>query len=339
VVGGSQLFVEDARKALQCFSEPCALYNEYGPTEATVGCVVHRFDPSDGAAGGGVVPIGGPIAGMRLVLRHAPGAGEGVRELLLSGDGVASGYTSAGDEANAAFERLPGGTLAYRTGDMVRVLASGELAFWGRRGDALKVNGYRVDRPELVEALRALPGVADAHVVVASAGGADTLTAYVTCRDEAPVAELRPLLLGQLPPYMVPHRFLQVPAIPLTANGKVDEAALGQLPHAVLGRPRAAAPLSGAEQCVAEVWRQVLGLPDEPLGAQAHFFELGGDSLAFLRMLTAVEAFLDGEQGRAALAARLRELLEDPTLGRLAAIVEGLAPGLGAARATEGQRG
>jgi acyl-coenzyme A synthetase/AMP-(fatty) acid ligase/acyl carrier protein len=321
IVGGSQLFTSDAEAALRCFGEGCALYNEYGPTEATVGCVVHRFT---GEEDGAVVPIGRPIAGMRLILRAAADAG--VYELLLSGDGVASGYTSDAPLAAAAFERLADGSLAYRTGDLVRQLPGGELAYWGRQGDALKVNGYRVDRHEIEEALRGLPGVAAAHVAL-RAGGAgrpDRLTAYMVLGAAHSVGALRDMLLAQLPAYMVPHEFVRVEAIPLNANGKVDEAALRQAPRGVLACAPAQDGWSEDEARVAAIWQRVLDLAERP-AAQAHFYELGGDSLAFLRVLTALEALVG--DAVPALHATVQDLLAHPTVAGMATVVKRVAPG------------
>jgi amino acid adenylation domain-containing protein len=331
IVGGSQLFTRDAEAALRCFGEAAALYNEYGPTEATVGCVVHRFT---GAEDGAVVPIGRPIAGMRLILR--PAADAGMYELLLSGDGVATGYTTDAPQAAAAFERLSDGSLAYRTGDLVRQLPGGALAYWGRRGDALKVNGYRVDRGELEEALRGLPGVEAAHVAL-RAGGADRpdrLTAYLVLGAVHSVGALRDMLLTQLPAYMVPHAFVRVEAIPLTANGKVDEAALRQAPRDELAPAPAQGGWSEDEARVAAIWQRVLDLPERP-AAQAHFFELGGDSLAFLRVLTALESLVG--DAAPALHAAVQDLLAHPTVADMATVVKRVASG-GPAPSTAGHR-
>jgi amino acid adenylation domain-containing protein len=321
VVGGSQLFTSDAQAAVGCFGAGCNLFNEYGPTEATVGCVVHRFT---GEEDGAVVPIGRPIAGMRLILR--PTADAGVYELLLSGDGVAAGYTTDAPQAAAAFERLADGSLAYRTGDLVRQLPDGALAYWGRLGDALKVNGYRVDRGELEEALRGLPGVQGAHVAL-RVGGADRpdrLTAFVVLGATHSVGALRDALLAELPAYMVPHEFVRVEAIPLTANGKVDEAALRQAPRGVLAPAPAQVGWSEDEARVAAIWQRVLDLSERP-AAQAHFFELGGDSLAFLRVLTALESLVG--DAAPALQAAVQELLAQPTVADMAAVLKRVAAG------------
>jgi acyl-coenzyme A synthetase/AMP-(fatty) acid ligase len=195
IVGGEQLRTAVASRASEQFG--CRIFNEYGPTEATIGCIVHEFDPSRDTAD--VVPIGKPVPGTDVQLVDG--------EIVLSGAQVA--WSSAGDRS-------------YRTGDLARRSPDGVLTFSGRLDDQLKVNGYRIEPGEVVAALESHPSVGRAVVFVAS--GAPMLTAVVVSSIAA--SELREFVARRLPAYMVPSRVAVVDELPVTVNGKIDLRAL-----------------------------------------------------------------------------------------------------------------
>jgi amino acid adenylation domain-containing protein len=207
-----------------------ALFNEYGPTEATVWATCRLCTAS---AGGGPVPIGRPVAGARVYvldgwLEPVPIGVAG--ELWIGGSGVARGYH--GRAALTAERFLPDpyapgpGARMYRSGDRARWLASGELEFLGRADAQVKVRGYRVELEEIEAVLGSHPDVAAAAVAV---NGETQLTAYVVARAGAPArshAELVRHLEQRLPGYMIPARTVLLDELPQTPNRKLDRAAL-----------------------------------------------------------------------------------------------------------------
>ncbi|MCB2380574.1 phosphopantetheine-binding protein, partial [Hymenobacter sp. BT635] len=171
------------------------------------------------------------------------------------------------------------GRKVYRSGDQVVRLPSGQLQYVGRFDDQVKVRGYRVELGEVQHALLQLPGIGQAAVVAATNEGTTELVAYVVAANGQKVEEatVRTQLQAQLPAYMVPSAVLVLAALPVTANGKLDTKALP-----VVGQQRAAgrdyqAPQGEVEEQLAAVWSSVLRR--EPVGRQDNFYDLGGDSI------------------------------------------------------------
>ena len=305
VVGGDALPPALARRWLRV-APNTRLVNEYGPTEAVVGCCVHEVSEVDTART--TVPIGKPVAGTRLLVMAGdhPAPDGAVGELWVGGNQVAAGYLDDPDRTAARFVPGPDGGRLYRTGDRVRRLATGELEYLGRTDRQLKVRGYRVEPGEIEAALLDHPDVRDAVVV---ATGQDGLAAYVAGGDPT---ELRAFLTPRLPHYLIPDVLVPLPALPLTANGKIDLAAL---PDPGTHRPRATyePPRPGTEQAVAEIWTEVLGVP-EP-GRADDFVRLGGHSLSVTRAVSRI-------RDRFGVDLPLRQVFEHSTLAALAALVD-----------------
>jgi acyl carrier protein len=211
----------------------------------------------------------------------------------------------------------PGARL-YRTGDLARHLPDGTLDFLGRADHQVKVRGFRIELGEVETALAAHPGVRQAVAVAWAppAGGETRLVAYVVPADGAPPSpgELRDALGERLPDYMVPSAFVVLPALPLTANGKVDRRALPAPDAAALEPQRAyVAPRTPTEEALAAVWAELLGR--SPIGVHDDFFHLGGHSLLAARVVSRVrEAF------RVELP--LASFFEGSTLAELAETIE-----------------
>ncbi|MFJ9929487.1 amino acid adenylation domain-containing protein [Streptomyces misionensis] len=305
---------------------PGRLVNEYGPTEATVGTCVYDVD---GAQGEETVPIGRPLPGMSMQVLDAdlrPVPVGVVGELHIGGAGVARGYL--GRPALTAERFLPDpcgppGARVYRSGDLARIRPDGNVAFVGRVDDQVKVRGHRVEPGEVAAALSALPGVRDAFV--AAAGG--QLVGYVVPHPEgvpAPVAELREALERSLPAYMVPSFLVELASLPLTANGKVDRAALpAPDPRSLAHRPYVA-PRTAVERRLAEVWAKTLGVPR--VGVQDGFFELGGDSIRAVALVGAARAAGFDVSVRDVFALRTVAALAELAAARPAATTRTVAP-------------
>ncbi|MDQ3920683.1 MAG: amino acid adenylation domain-containing protein, partial [Acidobacteriota bacterium] len=235
VVGGEALPEELARKTSESFGGRVEIYNEYGPTEATVGCSVHRHSSSENAADGDV-PVGRPAANTRLYvldarMRPAPLGVAG--ELYIGGDCLARGYLNRPELTAERFVADPfageAGARLYRTGDLARWLASGELEYLGRRDGQLKVRGVRIEREEVRAAVLLHPSVRDCVVAVrANARGEAALVCYYVARREVEAAELRAQAAARVVAEAVPEGWVHLRRMPLTLNGKVDEAALPQ---------------------------------------------------------------------------------------------------------------
>ncbi|NVJ24881.1 amino acid adenylation domain-containing protein [Myxococcus sp. AM011] len=319
-VGGEACTLELARAHHEALPE-VPLFNEYGPTEATIWSTVHRVrrDEQDH------VPIGRAVPGARvylldgrggLALPGAPG------EIHVGGSGVARGYLgqpglTAERFVADPFDPQPGARL-YRTGDVARWRRDGTLEFLGRADAQVKVRGFRIEPGEVEAALLANPEVREATVVARAEGnGPKRLVAYVVAHRPGEVealtaGALKPWLLSRLPPYMVPSAFVTLAALPRTRHGKVDARALPapEVQSSKTSNAEVTAPRTQVEERLAELWRQVLNV--ERVGIHDDFFELGGDSILGLQIVTRARA--------AGIELSPKQLFQNPTVARLATV-------------------
>ncbi|MDT5340616.1 MAG: hypothetical protein QOD90_6121, partial [Mycobacterium sp.] len=282
--------------------------NAYGPTEATVYAAISALLTS----GSGTVPIGTPVPGAAAFvldgsLRPVPVGVVG--ELYVAGGGVAAGYVRRGGLTAARFVACPfggPGARMYRTGDLVRWRADGQLDYLGRVDEQVKIRGYRIELGEVRAALAALTGV-DQAVVVAREDrpGDKRLVGYVT--GSADPAGLRVALADRLPTYMIPAAVLALPELPLTPNGKLDTRALPAPEYAAAGYR---APGNAVEEILAGIYAEVLGV--DRVGIDDSFFDLGGDSISSMQVVTRARA--------AGLTCRTRDLFVEQTVARLARV-------------------
>jgi len=294
------------------------LHNLYGPTEAAVDVTSHRCAPGDPR---GIVPIGRPIANLRIHLlgrdlRPVPAGVPG--ELAIGGAGLARGYLGRPDLTAERFlpdatEETAGGRL-YRTGDLARWLSDGSIEFLGRLDFQVKIRGFRIELGEVEAALLEHSRVKEAVVVARDLARGQrqgqSLVAYVVPRGgEADVSELREALLRRLPQHMVPAAFVVLPTLPLTRSGKVDRKAL-PAPERGAGPTRRTLPQTATEELLARIWAEVLGL--EQVGLDESFFELGGDSILSLQVAS--------RAARAGCRVTPRQIFEHPTVAALAAV-------------------
>ncbi|HZF08424.1 MAG TPA: amino acid adenylation domain-containing protein [Thermoanaerobaculia bacterium] len=297
------------------------LVNGYGPTEGTTFTCCADLDEVDP---GRPVPIGRPIANTTVAvldreLQPLPIGAAG--ELCAGGLGLARGYW--GDPARTAERFVPdplgetSGARRYRTGDRARLLADGRIEILGRLDRQVKVRGFRIEPGEVEAALVSHPDVRAAAVEARPApparGGGRRLVAWVVGTPGMPgAAALRRYLLGKLPEPAVPSAFVFLPALPLTAQGKVDRRALAE-PAEEEEAGESIAPRTPFEEVLAGIWCEVLGR--ERLGAADDFFALGGHSLLATRVASRVRSAFGVE-------IPLSLLFEAPTLAGLAARIE-----------------
>ncbi|MGX5189212.1 amino acid adenylation domain-containing protein [Streptomyces avermitilis] len=291
---GEALHAELVARLRERTAQDLEVWNTYGPTECSIDITAQLVDP---ALTAGPVPIGRPLPGMRVLVLGPNGVPVPVGvpgELYAGGVGVARGYAGRPDLTADRFVPDPyatePGARLYRTGDQVRWRSDRTLEYLGRLDHQVKVNGVRIEPAEVEAALAAHPAVTGAVVTPYEAdGGGKRLAAYLTVSGEADPAGLRGFLAERLPDSHVPSFFHTLDAFPLTANGKVDRAALPSPDEiAAAGQPAFTAPRDAAEELVAGVWADLLGL--DRVGALDDFFALGGTSLQLTRLAARLRA-------------------------------------------------
>lgn len=295
------------------------LVNAYGLTETSddTNHEVMTAVPESGS-----VPLGRPVPNVAIyvvdedlvpVPLGAPG------EIVFSGVCVGRGYVNDPDRTRQAFVPDPyrPGQRLYRSGDYGRWRRDGKLEFLGRRDAQVKVRGFRIEIGEIENHLVRKAGVRDAAVVVAEAAGQRRLIAFYTAPAPVEVSVLRAALTESLPEYMVPSQFHWRDSLPLTPNGKTDRTALSRL-AAQLGEHDAAtgatgdvAPQTPTEQRLARAWAQVLGMEPHRIGRADHFFEIGGTSLAAVRLVLSIDRQVS-----------LRDVVTFPVLADLARLID-----------------
>lgn len=296
------------------------LVNEYGPTETVVGCCVYE---APGAAPiPGLVPIGRPIANTRLYVldEHMHPVPIGVPgELYIGGDGVARGYLNRPDLTAERFvpdpySLVPGARL-YRTGDVARYMADGNLECLGRIDRQVKIRGYRVELEEIEAVLGQHRAVREVAVALQEpAPGQKRVVAFLVPRPGRTVEarDLSEFLRAKLPEYMLPSSYVLLETMPLTPNGKIDRSRL-PAPDAARSELEKdyVAPRNRVEQFLADIWAAVLGL--ERVGVEDNFFELGGDSILSFQIMA--------RANRAGIQITPRQLFEHPTIAEISAQV------------------
>ncbi|UFH28619.1 non-ribosomal peptide synthase/polyketide synthase [Pseudomonas sp. CIP-10] len=273
----------------------CTLFNHYGPTETTVGALADAVEapPATGRA-----PLGRPLANMQAYVLDAslqPLSTGCQGELYLAGAGVARGYHRRAAMTAERFVPNPfgaAGSRVYRTGDLARQLANGQVDYLGRVDHQVKIRGYRIELGEITDTLKRQPRVHDAVAVIHGTGSAARILAYVVpdSQADAPqvLADVQAALARQLPDYMLPSRFMALPGMPLTLNGKLD---LRALPVPDEGPAQAyRAPQTTLQQQLALIWQDVLNVAQ--VGLDDNFFALGGHSLLATQIIARVRRIL-----------------------------------------------
>lgn len=269
------------------------VYNHYGPTETTIGVLMHRLDA---AIDYRHLPLDDRLDSMRTYLfdeQGNPAAPGQPAELYLAGPQLARGYLDEQQtqERFGEHPQCPGERL-YRTGDRARYRPDGSLEIIGRVDRQVKIRGFRVELDDVEAQLARLPGVAQVAVTCVARGPFDQqLFAFLTLEPEqsSSLAELQVQAQARLPEHMLPNLRL-VDALPLLANGKLDRKTLVHWAEQVLDHVGDNLPRTPLEQLLAEVWASVLGL--ERVGIEDDFFALGGHSLAAVKLASRLQAVL-----------------------------------------------
>ena len=301
------------------------LYNHYGPTETTVGSLLYPVEavgeePKYSASA--LTPIGKPLANTSIYIldRYLHPVPIGVTgELHIGGSGLARGYLGRPDLTADRFIPDPFGAVAgarlYKTGDLARYQADGDVEFIGRSDEQIKMRGYRIELGEIEAVLMQHADVREARVQVITDGraGHKHLVAALVMQNGQPLStsEVQQFLQPRLPDYMIPSVFLCLDEFPLTPHGKVNRNALGAAMASAIEQQgnKEVQPRSQMEELLAAVWKQVLGRDEVDI--YANFFALGGHSLLAVQVMARLRALLS-------LDLPLRTLFEAPTISSLA---------------------
>lgn len=278
IVGGEELKNSLAKKIIEKLGRDVDIYNEYGPTESTVGCIVYKYIYSDNEDGD--VLIGKPVnntqayvldKNMELLPIGIPG------QLYLGGDSLAKGYLNRPELTKERFVENPfkKGERLYKTGDLVKWLSDGNMVFLGRIDNMVKIRGFRIEPEEIANKILMYPNVKEAVVLAKEDNNQDKyLCAYYVSDAEIETETLKNYLREILPYYMIPQYFVMMESMPLTNNGKIDKSLL---PEPQKSERNFKAPENEKEKILVQIWENVLGL--NHISINDNFFEIGGNSL------------------------------------------------------------
>ncbi|MBI5804541.1 amino acid adenylation domain-containing protein, partial [candidate division TA06 bacterium] len=267
-------------------SEGAVIYNNYGPTEATISSTIYKCQNLLG----GVVPIGRPIANYKVVILDRweklnpvgiPG------ELCISGAGLARGYLGRPDLTGEKFTESPiwPGHRMYRTGDLARWMPDGNIQFIGRIDQQVKIRGYRIELGEIEALLSKHPAVREnAVLALCDEAGEKYLCAYICADQELTAVEMRKHLSDALPDHMIPQAYVQLDRLPLTAHGKLDRESLKKSSDRIRSGIEFQEPSTAAEKDIAGAWEKVLSLGK--VSVNDDYFVLGGDSIKAVKLVS-----------------------------------------------------
>ncbi|ESP93916.1 non-ribosomal peptide synthetase [Pseudoalteromonas luteoviolacea] len=293
------------------------LVNQYGPSETHV-CTstvltseVDEWPES--------IAIGAPITNTHCYVVDHNGKlvpDGAIGELFIGGECVGKGYlnNTALTEQSFIPNTFPGDTspLLYRSGDLVRWLANGELEYIGRKDEQVKIRGFRIEIGAIESQITNCDKIAKTCVIAIE--DREMLVAYILPKEPIEISELKAELSQKLPEYMIPNRFVVVENWPLTTNGKTDKKRLPAYDD-VIDDEHALPPETITEHALAAIWAELLGVPKDSIGQESSFFSLGGHSLLAVRLTSEIRTQLDCEVA-------IKDVFQSPTLTALANIID-----------------
>ena len=305
-----------------CRRYPAAIpINMYGITETTVHVTFKRITAAEVASGESNIGI--PLPNMEVYIMdeyHQLKPVGAIGEIVVGGIGVAQGYHNS--EALNALKFIPHpfkeGKRLYCSGDLGMMLPNGEVIYKGRKDLQIKIRGFRIEPGEIEAALLQHSAI-DAALVISrkDKDGAAQLVAYIVSAAAPPLDELRAHLAGRLPEYMIPASFVALPEFPVTANGKIDRAALPAPGDQTLLNEQYAAPRNETETALVQIWQQVLDLPR--VGITDNFFAIGGHSLRGTQLVFEIYKHME-------VKIELKTIFTYPTINQLAPVIAKAAP-------------
>ena len=308
VVGGEAL-TQDHVDFLARPNVDIEIVNEYGPTEATVGCTTYRFSigksEQEGSKSVANITIGAPIANTQIYILDQYNNPQPIGvpgELHIAGDGLARGYLNRPELTREKFVANPfiPGARMYKSGDLARWLDDGSLEYLGRIDTQVKIRGFRIETGEIEARLNQHPGIQDSAVIARGQGADKRLIAFYRAKEtqadrlvQLPSEELRTHLLRMLPDYMAPAAYVSLAEIPLNPNGKVDRRALAGMDVTMASGEIYVAPRNETEQRLVAIWAEVLNVAPEKIGINDNFFGLGGHSLSAVQLMAKTNRYFE----------------------------------------------
>ncbi|MBQ6530496.1 MAG: amino acid adenylation domain-containing protein, partial [Clostridia bacterium] len=275
---GAEAFPGVLYDKLHGINPDTVIINGYGPTETTISCISKIITSSEN------ITIGKPAANVKAYVMDKQGhvLPAGVSgELVICGKGVGRGYMNLPEKTKEVFFEF-GGERAYRSGDLVRYNANGEIEFFGRLDNQVKLRGLRVELDEIENVMNEFDGVLTSKVVVRNNGSEDYLAGFFTAEKPTDIAELSEFMKSKLTAYMVPSAMMQLDEMPLTVNGKIDKKQLPEIEFKSAEREYIA-PETELEKELCDKFADILSL--DRVGATDNFFEIGGTSLSATKVV------------------------------------------------------
>jgi amino acid adenylation domain-containing protein len=312
IAGGEELRTQHV-DILTSFNREMVIYNEYGPTENTVGCTMAVVSKE-------YLGIGKPVANTRVLITDQSGSLVPLGhngEICTTGACLAQGYYNKPALTEAAFVSNPfaENEKLYRTGDIGRWTEDGTLMLVGRKDDQVKIRGYRIELGEVEKIIAATAGIKDCVVTVREGEDKmDHLIGYIVSEKAQDLSSLRSSLAGHLPEYMIPSYFVQLESIPVTANGKADRRALpNPWETELMGNKVYVAPTDETEKKLVIIWQDIL--KRQPVGIKDNFFDIGGHSLKATQVVSRIYKDMNAVITLAAIFA-------SPTIEELARVIK-----------------
>ncbi|MBW1295660.1 amino acid adenylation domain-containing protein [Aquimarina litoralis] len=305
IVSGGEACSKDLIMKMSSVSD---FYNKYGPTETTISSTLCKINKNQFK--GNIVSIGSPIANTQIYILSE---GFGllpvgvVGEICISGEGLSRGYLNQPELTSTKFVENPyvSGKKIYKTGDLGRWLPDGTIEFIGRKDDQVKIRGYRIELGEIENVMLSQNFINQCSVVTQKVEGDEVIVAYLVAEKPLDKKDVRLSLSKELPDYMLPSYYVEIDAIPLTPNGKVDKKALPQVGNEDIALREYVAPTTDLQIKLVSIWESVLGV--EGIGITDNFFELGGHSLKITLLVNKIKQHLD-------LDLSVRDMFLNPTI-------------------------
>lgn len=318
--GGEALYTAMVKDVIPASARECMLINHYGPTEATVGQLLHEIN--ENAAYGHTIPIGKTFTDAVVYIldeEQNQVEGDATGELYIGGTCVARGYLNRPDLTAQRFIKdkfsIDEDVRLYKTGDLVRRLPDGDIEFLGRIDDQVKIRGYRIELGEIENILQKAPGVKQSVVLAQeSATGDKRLVGYVVCPEKYNKQAIISYLEEKLPIYMVPQLLVPMAEFPIFPNGKLDKKALPNPDASTLLTNTYVAPSHKTENIISELWKEILDV--KRAGIDDNFFELGGNSILAQKTIALLKT-------RHGLILPVTKLYQYPKIKDLAAFLDG----------------
>lgn len=301
ISGGDKL----SRSYISSFFQKVEIYDTYGPTESTVCSTYSRVDNTQENC-----IIGKPITNRNITITNDKGMLQPigiVGEIRISGSGLARGYKNEEELTAEKFVFNNDFGREYKTGDLGKWLSNGSIEFIGRKDSQVKIRGYRVELGEIENVLQNHPTVESVAVLaIKNEEGIDELVTYLVASKEFNILEVKRYMIGKLPSYMIPIKYIKVDEMPLNTNGKINKKVLHEVEGSLINSRAPFAPARNKiEDELTNIWKEIL--QKERIGIYDNFFDLGGQSIKATQLINKInESFL--------VKIKIKKIFEDPTI-------------------------